>query len=272
MATIVIIEHRMQRDIGVPYLVHALAESWRKAGHTVLMQYGPQDAPAGDLAILHLDLTVVPAGYLPLLGRYPRVINGAVSDVSKTRFSQNLIDRTSNWDGPVIVKTATNAGGRPERALHLRAKEAGVASDIADTPVMSGYVLYPSPAAVPEAMWAMRGLVVERFLPEQEGADYFLRNWTFLGDRERNMRWRSREPIVKADSFLDGEQVPVPPELRAWRARLGFDFGRFDYVRHGDQWVLLDANRTPTLPDKAGAGMLAMIDHFSSAIGRYLPR
>lgn len=271
MATIVILEHLMQRDIGIPYLAHALADRWRTMGHRVLMHFGTGEPPPGDVALLHLDLTRIPDGYLPLLARYPKVLNGAVLDTAKSGFSQNLLARDAAWRGPVIVKTNANAGGHGEQALHLRAKAAGLASDIADTPVMSGYPVYPTLADVPDSLWAMRGLIVERFVPERHGANYFMRYWTFLGESERSVRSRSLEPIVKADSLLDTEHVPVPAELRAWRARLGFDFGRFDYVRHEDQWVLLDANRTPTLPARVSAGTLSVIDLFASALSSYLP-
>jgi len=40
--------------------------------------------------------------------------------------------------------------------------------------------------------------------------------------------------------------ISVPEELHAMWARLGFDFGKFDYVVRDGQIVLLDANRTPT--------------------------
>lgn len=37
----------------------------------------------------------------------------------------------------------------------------------------------------------------------------------------------------------------MPPELRAERERLDFDFGKFDFVVHEGEPLLLDANRTP---------------------------
>ena len=42
------------------------------------------------------------------------------------------------------------------------------------------------------------------------------------------------------------EPTTVPEVLRAERERLGFDFGKFDFVVHEGEVVLLDANRTPT--------------------------
>lgn len=266
MATIVILEHLMQRDIGIPYLAHDLAERWRAAGHTVLLHHGTGEPPPGDAALLHLDLTRVPDGYLPLLARYPKVINGAVLDTAKTLFSRHLLARDSTWRGPVIVKTAANAGGRAEQALHQRARAAGVASDIADTPVMSGYPIYPSLADVPDSLWAMRGLVMERFLPEQEGEHYFLRTWNFLGDRDLSSRWRATEPIVKADAFIGRQDVEVPEPIREARVRMGFDFGRFDYVRHAGEWVLLDVNRTPTAPSSIAEARRAQFDALAGGI------
>ena len=56
----------------------------------------------------------------------------------------------------------------------------------------------------------------------------------------------SRDPIVKASNSLANETIPVPEDLHAMRARLRFDYGKFDYVVHSGRLVLLDANRTPT--------------------------
>ena len=29
---------------------------------------------------------------------------------------------------------------------------------------------------------------------------------------------------------------------------MGFDYGKFDFVRHDGQWLLLDVNKTPSAP------------------------
>jgi hypothetical protein len=117
-------------------------------------------------------------------------------------------------------------------------------------------------------VWGVPGLVVERFLPEREGPDYCVRVWTFFGDRERSVRWIAPDPIVKASNMTRREEVEVPEAIRAWRSRLGFDFGKFDYVRHGERWVLLDVNRTPTYP-RAAAGQNPL-DALSEGIAQYL--
>jgi hypothetical protein len=195
-----------------------------------------------------VDLTVVPPAYLQLLRRYPRTVNAAVADVSKRRFSADLLDRYSDWIGPVIVKTDRNFGGKPEQLLRSIAEHVGKTGDIAAGTVAESYPVYGSLRLVPQAVWDDAGLIVERVLPEREGDGYALRVWTFLGDRDRSVRWRAREPIVKAANMTGRDPVEVPDELRAWRQRLGFDFGKFDYVRYGERWVLIDVNRTPSYP------------------------
>ncbi len=248
MATIVILEHALQRGLELPYMVYGLAARWRARGHRVLVHHGTEDPPAGDLAIVNVDLSVIPAPYRALFARYPRVINGAVLDVSKTGFSLDLLDRHSDWIGPVIVKTDANYGGRPEQLLRSMAGSAEAARDIPAGPVAHEYPIYRSLREVPAQVWASPGLVVERFLPERDEAGFYVRVWVFLGDRDRSTRWRASGPVVKADNVLERVPVEVPDELRAWRERLHFDFGKFDYVRHGNRWVLLDVNRTPAYP------------------------
>lgn len=271
MATIVILEHELQRGVRLPYMIYGVAERWRAAGHRVLVHHGTQDPPEGDLAIVHIDLTVIPEPYRALAARYPRVINGSVLDVSKRSFSRILLERESDWSGPVIVKTDANFGGRPEALLRAVAARSGAGSDIPGGPVMDNYPIFDSLAAVPEAVWQSPGLVVERFVPERDArGHFFVRVWSFLGDRELSSRWRAAEPLVKAYNMLEREPVAVPDELRAWRERLRFDFGKFDYVRHGERFVLLDVNRTPAFPIQPDAPGAAMLAHLSEGLRFYL--
>lgn len=273
MATIVILEHLMQENCGTRYLLYVLAERWREIGHRVLVHYGTGEPPPGDLAVLHVDLTVIPDGYRRLLGRYRRVINGAVLDISKRRISVNLVGPDSDWEGSVIVKTDANASGHPERALYLRSREAGTPSDIPPGIALENYFICNSLAEVPEKVWTIPSFIVEKFLPEQDERGYYIRVWTFLGDRERSYRARATEPIIKSDVMLDREAVAVPDVIRAWRTRLGFDFGKFDYVVHQGQPILLDVNRTPGAPESTvqdpqrASSRRAMAD----AIANFLP-
>jgi hypothetical protein len=108
------------------------------------------------------------------------------------------------------------------------------------------YQIYPSIDEIPQAIWDDPNYVVERFLPEQDDKGYWLRCWVFFGDAERCNRFCCPEPIVKGSNLIAREPAPVPDELRAERKRLGFDYGKFDFVVHEGRTVLLDANRTPS--------------------------
>jgi len=60
---------------------------------------------------------------------------------------------------------------------------------------------------------------------------------------------------VKSWNVTRREILPeTPPELRAARKSLGFDFGKFDYVIRDGKAVLFDANRTPTYNAASAAG------------------
>jgi hypothetical protein len=272
VATIVILEHRLQGAAGLPYLVYALAERWRAAGHRVLVHYGLEDPPPGDIAVNNIELTIVPDAYRALFRRYRKVINGAVTDISKQRFSRDIVAREDDWHGPVIVKTTTNFGGKPEKLLRSIGERLHLPhDDIPGGPVADGYPIYASAKQVPELAWTTPGLLVEKFLPEQDSHGYYLRVWLFFGERETSGRWRASVPIIKGEDLLEREDVPVPDELRARRKELGFDFGKFDYVRHGERFVLLDTNRTPSftpaiggraarLPDQLAAGLESFLD------------
>lgn len=257
-------EHRAPR---VGYKLWKLSEAWRAEGLRVQAHYGLKDAPAADLWINHLDLTHVPAEYARWLARQPVVINRQVLDVSKRAISTNLLAPGDSWPGPVIVKTDLNHGGVPERRAlghpgaglsPLRALRRTLARWLPRrAPIVrelrrhgcvdpAAYPTLPSLAHVPQAVWHEPGLVVERFLPERDGELYCGRCYLFLGDRSLSLRKWGTAPVLRARSVTRMEPIPDCPEMVAMRRRLGFDFGKFDYVVHGDSAVLLDASRTPT--------------------------
>ena len=56
------------------------------------------------------------------------------------------------------------------------------------------------------------------------------------------------------------------------RARLGFDYGKFDYVKHEGRYYLLDANRTPGAPESFvnDASVRASLDRLAGGIEAFL--
>jgi len=258
MADIVILTHADDEFGRRRYLLTTLAEHWTRAGHRVSVAVGTGPSPKGDIAILHVDVSVLPEAYAKVAKRFGTVINGSTTDIRKRVVSQNLLGPKDKWTGPVIIKTDLNCGGLPERRLHRIALGRSTPSVAATEPVHieGAYEVLPSLPEVPKAVWRNPGLVVEKFLPEEDERGYWARTWVFFGDRERCTRYLGAEKIVKGANILAHERVAVPKEIRAERERLGFDYGKFDFVVHEGKPILLDANRTPSAPPRAGSAAM----------------
>lgn len=236
---LVILVHRHDAFEKKGYFLREMARVWEQNGLSVRVLNGPAPDTDADLAILHVNWTVVPEDYLAFIRRYPRVLNGRVQDISKRFISRNLVECGDGWQGPVIVKTNRNHGGLPE------ARQTEPETTRLTVP---DYRVFDSSNQVPEEVWRDGDLVVERFLPERRDGYYCLRTWTFLGDKEMNSLSYSARPIIKSGSVVRREIVSeVPNEIRSLREELGFDFGKFDYAIVDGRAVLYDANRTPAL-------------------------
>ena len=272
MATIVILEHEFQDRLGTQYMLYAFADRWRKRGHDVVVHRGLGEPPPGDVAVLHHDLTVVPEPYRALAGRYPRVINGATADITKGRYSGVRLNRGDAWDGPVFVKTEANHGGHVDDALRRLDIGAHGASSIREMPRMDDYFLCESIRHVPDQLWSIPGVIIEKYIPERDERGSYMRIWTFFGAEERSNRYRSNSQLIRFDNSIDREPVEVPAEIRELRGRLGFDYGKFDYVRHGERYVLLDANRTPGGPAAfvEDPSIAASLDRLAGGIEAFL--
>ncbi len=124
-------------------------------------------------------------------------------------------------------------------------------------------------ADVPRADFERSDLVVERFLPEQEGNLFFIRNYEFLGDRSTCTRLAAKDPIVKDQTLVRIEEIEPHPEIVQARKRLNFDFGKFDYVLHNGRPVLLDANKTTGASQVFNPGLNARRRHRADGIYSY---
>jgi hypothetical protein len=240
----------------VPYQIWSLAEVWRSWGIDVGTVRGISRDADADVVVNHVDLTVVPDDYAAYMARFPVSINGRCLDISKRLVSANLVTRGDAWDGPVIVKTDRNFGGRPER--RLRWGRLGLAFHL-DTWIPRGgwrlrsalvpdrYPIFPSIEDVPSGVWDNASLVVERFRPERDGDLFVVRSLTLFGDRWVNRRRLSTSPIVKAAHVVRAEEVDPHPDVFAAARRLGLDRGKIDYVILDGHAVVFDVNRTNTM-------------------------
>ncbi|HLO21012.1 MAG TPA: hypothetical protein VK192_11040 [Sphingomicrobium sp.] len=255
----------------VPYVIHLLADEWRSRGIPVEVTDSLTEAMGADVLVFpHLDLTLTPPRLGQQLSRCARVLNRAVTDISKRTISRQLVASPDDYDGDVIVKTNLNFGGWPEtRLLANHGGEAARQLDVAWREVpwtVSGmirceqYPIYDNPRKVPPRVWKNERLVVEKFLPEREGDLYCLRQYTFLGASEINTRAISEDPRVKSRGVVRREILDsTPAAVRAFREELGFDYGKFDYVMHGDDVVIFDVNRTFTYDPESKAGSVASL-------------
>lgn len=237
-AKIAVVVHRDDSGFdSARYLLKLLMELWQERGVTIEIVRDVDRSISADLVIPHINLTVLPPDYVEFMSGHPQVVNRHLVDISKSRISSNIIGPDDPYDGPVIVKTDRNYGGRPERRM---------LGDGATTLDPQNYPIYDTPADVPAEMFSDEHLVVEKFVPEVDETGYHLRNWTFFGGQGINKVVRSNERIVKARNVIDREEVSVPDGLRSIRADLRVDFAKLDYVIREGKPVLLDVNRTPT--------------------------
>lgn len=239
---------------GTLYFLKEFFPVWRDMGFHVEVHRGLSDPPPADLAVLHVDVTVIPEPYLALARRYPRTLNLRVRDISKRRVSTGVVRLGDGYEGPVMVKTNLNSagmmelehtlrrGGFPRLVHRLRKLLPWYCRDY-----LRRYRIFERRSEVPALAWINRDLVIERFQPERAGDEYCLRTWFFFGDQESNSLSYADEPVIKGRLVTRRETaVEVPAELRAIRRRLGFDYGKFDYSLIDGRPVLYDANRTPT--------------------------
>lgn len=255
-STIVILTHRSQGLDPDYYLARVKRFFWEREGRRVIVHQGTRHPPAGDVAVLHVDLTVVPPDYLALARHYEHCLNGRLVDISKRRISRWLVSPQDGYTGPVVVKSDLNHGGLSER--RLRIAEGGVFVRLREAArrwlprawhgtAGSDYQLFQRKAEVPAWVWRRRDLVVERFFVQPYDDGYAVNQWFFLGPRGVVSTLVGPSPLVKW--FPEIRRVPahhdVPEAVWRRRAELGMDFGKLDYVLHEGEAIVLDANPTP---------------------------
>lgn len=250
------------------YFVSQLAMLWAKRGIELRVMRGPGRRVRGDLLFVHVDLSCVPEEYLAITPLYRVSVNARARDIRKSTISRNLLGPDSDWEGPVIVKTDLNCAGVPE-GRYMGTRGLGMPTRFKAS---SEYPIYPHRSEVPREFLRHPGLVVEKFLPEMEGGSYCLRSYNFLGEAEDCFRVYSESPIVNMASISRMEKIEVDPAIRTLRRELNFDYGKFDYVVHDGQAILLDANKTPgPLPIK-DQDQMAMLRRRAEGIYGFLSR
>jgi hypothetical protein len=243
-----------ERDDPERYVVSRLAAYWRAEGLVVHYLLGTRRHVPADALLIHVDLSVLPESVLDFASRYPRVLNQHMRDIRKRSFSALLLERESDYAGPVIVKTDLNFGGGPEGGGHPnRMVRLYHRSRRVYFRLLTGswdYCIYASLRDVPSLVWSDPYLIVEKFLPERVGGEFAVRAYHFLGERDTFFLLTSPKPIVKSGPATRIHPLDPDPRLRALRRRLQLDYGKIDYVLFQGEPVILDVNKTVGLTEQ----------------------
>jgi hypothetical protein len=280
---IAVILHERQSERDLPlYAIGYLSQYWKETGIGVTVLSGTDRFTPADLAILHVDLSVVPDEYIEFARRYPRVLNGRVNDIRKSSFSRQMIRPGDGYEGPVIVKSDLNYAGGPERKLYgtpltrLAVRLRHRLSSYGTSPGGPGpsfrsprdYIICDDVRSVPEHWFNCDDIIIEKFLPELEDGLYCTRYYHFLGGAGICMLRRSTDPIVNTATVVSREYVEPHPEIVGLTNTMGFDYGKFDYVMRQGRPVLFDINKTPGSSNKPK--YIEMCREWATGITSYL--
>jgi hypothetical protein len=237
---------------GSRYFIAHLAKLWQRQGSDIRVSAGCNYVPA-NLAIMHVDTTVVGDEYLELGARYPVALNGKVKDILKTSTSCHLLKKDDSYQGPVIVKTNANYGGVNEFLRETASSNSTIPPTFIDRPwrkremIQSlNYPIFERLADVPQGVWKNNKLIVEKFLPERlENGDYRCCVYIFFGEQEFGGWLSSPKPVIKSSNATGmGVLDQIPPALTELRKASGFNFGKFDYIEVNGEVFVYDMNKT----------------------------
>jgi hypothetical protein len=279
-ASISIVTHELSAEMrGSRYFVAQLAALWERQGLNVNATAGCRFIPA-ELALMHVDTSLVGEEYLSLGHRYPLTLNGRVEDIRKTSISDYLLKKDDAYSGPVIVKTNENYGGLNEFRMRNRFNESIIPPSFIDRPwrkreIMDSlnYPVFEKLADVPSGVWKNPRLIVEKFLPERlDNGDYKGRVYLFFGREEFVCWFSSPKPVIKSTVATDkGVLDSVPPALRHLRTEHGFDFGKFDYTEVDGEVCVYDMNKTPAFgPEMRELITQAKMEKFAQEVHEFL--
>jgi len=276
---LVIIHHESEPyRRGKKYFISAVIPFWRERGVEVLETRGTRNAPGGDIALLHVDLSVTPPEYLDLAAKYPVCLNKGIGDIRKSNFNPLRIGLNSDYEGRVIVKSALNCAGIPEAAARytplkrLRRwgeKLVGMRASFR-FPSKKDYRIYDSVLEVPPHVWESNLWIVEKFRPELHHGKYCLREWYFLGKQSMVRAELSTEPVFTSGTHAPELQQPVPKNLEAIRKQLGFDYGKFDFTVVDGEAIPFDFNKTMGVSNPSNPAVQEMAKQLAGGIEPYL--
>src|SRR3954454_9243387 len=103
ISSVIILTHPRARDLE-GYTISLVVEAWRARGIRVIEHRDTTIPVAGDLCLVHIDLSVVGKRHTDFARRYPHTINLGITDIRKRSYSRNRVHPGDGFAGPVIVK------------------------------------------------------------------------------------------------------------------------------------------------------------------------
>jgi hypothetical protein len=256
---ILILTHTTAETLKGYFLARVVRE-WKMEGIDVLIHNDLTTWVPADVCLVHVDLSIVPSPYIQFAARYPSTINLHITDIRKKSYSRNRVTRGDGYEGPIIVKTSLNCAGEPERRtnaqpiLHriwkkfnreLSRRSPGLPFQQPSITAKQHYRIFQERRMLPVGWLDRDDIIVERFRPERSGANYVLREWYFLGDREVCRCEISPDPIFTYGERCPSLEAPPPDAIRQIREELRIDYGKIDYAIDVDGApVLFDVNKT----------------------------
>ena len=257
--SVAIIFHENERKISIRrYTIGHLAECWKTEGIRVFFLFGIKKQVPADVAILHVDLSIVPDEYIEFAQHYPVALNDQVKDIRKSSFCRHRVYLNDRYNGKVIVKSELNYAGGPERKLlgtplsrlamriesRLPRFHHAIKGNGPTIRIPYDYLIFDSPNSIPREWFNRDDLIIEKFLPEMQDGLYCLRSHHFLGSRSTCVLRRSANPIVNTETAVSRDLINPDPQIVELTKAMKFDFGKFDYVMHEGMPYLIDANKT----------------------------
>lgn len=268
---IIIIQHENDFEGAQKnYFIEIVADYWLRSGHEVVFINGLHSNVSADVALLHVNLSVVPEEYIQYSRQFPIVLNQKVTDIRKRAISQNLLERNTGYGGPVLVKTDLNCAGLPEYRLlqwslphwksfrghcnslyrngrklliKLRMLENLPDSSMKKSRYRESFRILNNRECVPSHIWSDTDWVIEKYLPETEESLFVIRNAYFLGHKMIGFKHLDSDPVVK-EGEQKGEVIEINRAVIHYRSQIGLDYGKIDYVEYNGEPVILDVTKT----------------------------
>lgn len=247
------VENRALHLSDESYAVARIRERLEADGYVcrTLDRFDPADT--GRVAYLHHDLTDTPAWAREIHRHYPVAINGKVASIDRRQYSKVILERSDDYDGPVVVKAILNARGVPELryaehrnvATWLFSRFRRWADPKYEMKKCPHYRIFPHKDRIPGRIWKDPARMVEKFIPGTLDLPIIKHRTSFFLDMAYTNRQTFNSHFSYANTALKLERLEGMPEpVMQVRKALHLDVGTIDFFEKDGEYFVIDANKT----------------------------